>query len=120
MPATKIDHIIGTRLHKNYIRNLVPETPGTRALIFELGEFKKVMDIIIEKNNNLVDTNLHFICYFGRYDNTDGTNLSGKNTIILQFATTDLAGDTVAIADEIYNFGDLRPPKIVIGENIMP
>lgn len=111
--VTKIDTVVASRLHTNYVKSNC--MVNTKRVVFDFTKFKEISDTILKKKDIKAEA-LVFITYFGRYDGDDGVDLDsipleGRNTVIINFATINDQGKVVPMADEIWNFGDTRPPK---------
>ncbi|MBP6416880.1 MAG: hypothetical protein KA330_10520 [Chitinophagaceae bacterium] len=121
---SKIHPDVAKRIHRNYVNDPDGGQNTTQAVIISIKE------AILEKHgsekgNQLIqlldqigfDT---LVCYFGRYDASDGPTKQDRNTIIVHLANTDMDGSVTVIDNEIYNFGDLKPPKTPRGEQVKP
>lgn len=113
MSVTKISAEHANSLQANYINNPGNEAGQmTKAVIFA---FQELSDAIGQFENKkllslLGDPEYGFISYFGRYGDNEPDGRSNRNTLIVQFLK-NINNEWHVLKDEIYNFGDLKPPK---------
>jgi hypothetical protein len=123
MPVTKITAIEAKELHVNYLLNSAGGSPiVTQAVLFDFEELNEAIQQAFGKDdqiNRLMDSNYGFIVYYGRYNTSAPSDKANRNTLIIQFIEKK-EGNWFAISDEIYNFGDLKPPKIIFSEQVTP
>lgn len=123
MPVTKISVGEARELHNNYMLN--PGSfgaPLTRGVLFDIGELNEAIAATFGPDHvhALLDgANRGFVMYYGRYASTAPGGLANRNTLILQFVEK-IGSDWYAVANEIYNYGDIIPPKIIFNEQVTP
>ncbi len=120
---TLISPDVASRLHRTYFMFPAGTTSVKTKAIFQ--SFSVLTELVKEivQEKGITESQLSFGCYFGQYQTQDNPQppappIDGKNTIIIHFATIDANGAITMMPDKIYDFGDLRPPKTVTGEQI--
>ena len=122
MSVIKITATEARNLHVNYLLNLGGGSGMlTQAVIFDFNELSDAIQQAFghkESFNKLLNPDFGFVVYYGRYP-VDMPDKGNRNTLIVQFVKR-ISGNWHAIEDEIYNFGDLKPPKIIYNEQVTP
>lgn len=123
MTVVKISPATARALHANYLMN-AGGTVGmiTQAVIFDFTQLNDAIEMVSKQSAKpklLYDVNFGFAAYYGRYLPTEPEGRANRNTLIVQFLEK-IEGEWHAIQDEIYNFGDLKPPKIIYNEQVVP
>lgn len=122
MPVVKITVQQARTLHANYLTNAGGGAGVvTQAVIFDFVELEDAIRQAFDSpiaNFVLEDPAYGFIAYYGRYPSTEPTGMANRNTLIIQFLRR-VGTEWQAIADEIYNFGDLKPPKTILDEQVI-
>lgn len=120
----KIEIPEAKRLHNNYMVNPTGGGQTSSAVVINIKEaFDRLIPDRVGKrgidNIEQIEFNT-LVCYFARYDNDDNDELKiNRNTVLIHLANTNDTGVVTVIAGEIYNFGDLKPPKTIVGEQII-
>lgn len=123
MPVTKITAAEAKALHVNYLLNSGGGSAiVTQAVVFDFEELSDAIQQAFghtDQVSSMLVPNNGFIVYYGRYDASAPPDRANRNTLIIQFL--EKKGDFWhAISNEIYNFGDLKPPKIIFNEQVIP
>ena len=120
---SKISPSTASRLHRNFMNHASPSS-STRASIITYPVLINILKEIFDKKarESFEDflNNSSIACYFGRYDSSDGSSIRDKNTVIVHVLNWDATiNQWVAEPDEIHDFGDMRPPIHIVGEQII-
>lgn len=121
MPV-KITPAVARALHANFLMNAASNPATlTQAVIFDFMELNDAIKSFkqFEKAQFVDNINFGFAAYYGRYLASEPGDKANRNTLIVQFLEK-IDGHWHAIQGEIYNFGDLKPPKVIFDEQVVP
>jgi hypothetical protein len=120
---SKIDPSEARRIHRNYLSQPCEDQPRrVEAVIISIREaFMAKLGAVEGAQFDNIFTQLQFdtlVCYFGKYGAEDGEDKDGRNTVLVHLGNTSPSGTVSVVEGEIYNFGDLKPPKSINNEQV--
>ncbi len=136
--TSEISLALANKYHKTFLnRRYLIKTGGgtsstdsivwdtTKAILFNLDTILTGLVKAFPSDFSFIDTSTWkdkgFLVYFANYGAGASTNpkiLPNQSTALIQFARMEKNGDAKNVEGSVYNFGGLKPPKLVGSEQI--